>query len=141
MSTIFMSLLEKSKITRLFVDYHNGQSTWRSMKCNPNAKAIYIFGIDWKYYFYAKSWHLIHTNEEKRDKYFYCLLCQSPDFFIHPLRYNLKYFYYSNIHDNFFIKKIRWNVLKLKCYLLHQDINEVLLIKILQHIKELKRFH
>ncbi len=136
-----MRILEKLKITRLFVDYHNGQSSWRSMKCSPQAKAIYIFGINWKYYFYAKAWHLIHTNEEKHDKYFYCLLCESPYFFTRPLRYNLKYFYYKNIRGNFVITKIRWNLFKLKCYLLHQDINEALLIKISQHIKELKRFH
>lgn len=115
------------------------------MKLLPLTKGKLIFGVDWKYYFYVKAWHLIHTKDETRDQYFNCLLCKDPNHFKEQIHWHLKWylkdFYYKHFHYNFIIKKIKWNLFKLKCYLLHQDINEVILIKLVQQIKELQKLH
>ena len=47
-----------------------------------NSKIIKFLGFDRiQYYIYCKYWHNVHTKEEMNNDYFYCLICENPDYF------------------------------------------------------------
>lgn len=71
------------KITDFLIE-HNLHTKHRYCK-NPilnKSKIFSFFGFNRiEYYIYCKYWHSVHTKEEMKSSYFFCVICEQPDYF------------------------------------------------------------
>ncbi len=65
------------------------------LRCK-NSKIISFLGLDRiEYYIYCRYWHSVHTKDEIKSPYFYCIICEQPDYFNEIF----SMFYLCRIHD------------------------------------------